>query len=119
MMDSVKKAFVLSVKALKLFYVLAAVNIVLNVINIAVIPAPVNAPMSTARSFGVIGITIFFTLISFFVYGGTLAHIKGLIKTGSGNLASFVDDGKKYFLRMLGASILILLIFLIVGIIFA
>ena len=117
MIDSVKKAFVLSVKALKLFYILAAVNIVANIINLLVIPVPVNVELSVGRSFMVIGLTILFTSVGVFVYGGALTHIKELVKAGTANIGSFVDDGKKYFLRLLGVSALILLISLGAGII--
>ena len=121
MIDSVKKAFVLSVKALKLFYILAAVNIVANIINLLVIPAPapVTIEMTLGSSFTVIGLTILLVLISVFVLGGALTYIKELIKTGSANLSSFMDNGKKYFLRLLPiafvlSSIPALSIFLIV-----
>ena len=116
MIDSVKKAFVLSVKALKLFYILAAVNIVANIINFLVIPAPVNVEMSIGRSFAVMGLTILFALVGLFVYGGALAYIKELIKVGAANLDSFVDNGKKYFVRLLAVSALIFLVTLVVGI---
>ena len=120
MMDSVKRAFALSAKALKLFYLLAAVNVVTNLISNWVIPAsvdPMNMEMSAGRSFGVIGITGIFSLISVFIYSGSIAYVRDLIKTGSGNLAPFADNGKKYFLRLLAVIALIILVYLIIGII--
>ena len=117
MIDSVKKAFALGVKALKLFYVLAAVNIVINLINFLIIPAPVNVEMTLGRSFAVIGLTILSVLVGVFVYGGALAYVRELIKAGAADVASFVDNGKKYFLRLLAVSVVVLLAFLILGIV--
>ncbi len=117
MIDSIKKAFVLSVKALKLFYVLVTVNVVMSIINLLILPAPVDVEMSLGRSFLVIGLTILFMLIGFFVYSGALVYIKDLIKTGSTGLAPFMDNGKKYFLKLLALGVIITLIFAIFGVI--
>lgn len=115
MIDSIKKAFALSAKALKLFYVVAAFGIVANIINLLVIPAPVAGEMSLGKSIMVIAFTILFSLLGLFVACGALAYVKDLIKAGSANIASFIDNGKKYFLRLLGVTILIMLVFLAVG----
>jgi hypothetical protein len=117
MMDSVKKALTLSAKALKLFYVLAVANIVANIVNLLLVPAPVDAEMSIGKSFAVIGISIVFALLGIFIYSGALVYVKDLIKGGAANLASFVDNGKKFFLRVLGVSVLLTLVTLGVGII--
>jgi len=116
MLDSIKKAFVLMPKALKLFYVLTGIAVVMNLINLLVIPAPVDTEMSLGRSFAVIGLTAVFAVIGLFIYGGALAYIKELIKSGSGNIASFLDNSKKYFLRILGITALVFLIFLILSV---
>lgn len=116
MIDSIKKAFVLSVKALKLFYVIAAFGVIANVINLLIIPTPADVEMSLGKSFSVIGLTILFSLIGLFIAGGALAYVKELIKVGSANLATFIDNGKKYFLQLLGITLLIMLLFLILGI---
>lgn len=116
MIESIKKAFVLSVKALKLFYVVAAVNIIVNIINVLTLPAPGTVEMTLGKSFLVIGLTLLFSLIAVFIGSGALAYIKELIKAGSTNLASFISNAKKYFLRLLAITLIILLLFLIVGI---
>jgi hypothetical protein len=118
MMGSVKKAFTLSGKAMKLFFVLAAVNIVMNVINFLVIPPPAQTGMTLGKSLLVILLTVLFSLIAVFITAGALVHIKGLIKTGTAKLASFISDAVKYFARLLGVILIILLAFLIVGILF-
>ncbi|MBL7071450.1 MAG: hypothetical protein ISS26_04695 [Candidatus Omnitrophica bacterium] len=114
MIESIKKAFVLSVKALKLFYVVAALNIVSNLINVMTVPAPTDE-MSAGKSFFVIVLTVLLALIAVFVAGGSLAYIRDLIKTGSADLAPFIDNGKKYILRLIGVTLLIMLIFLVIG----
>lgn len=117
MLDSVKKAFVLSLKALKLFYLLAAVNIMINVINFFVIPTPAQAGLSLGKSLLIIALTILFSLVVIFITGGCLAYVKGLIKTGSANLSSFAGNARKYFLSFLAVLLIIMLAFLILGVI--
>ncbi len=118
MMESVKKGFTLSINALKLFYVLAGTYAVINIINLILIPAPANKEMSLGKSLLVIVLTILFALIGVFVYGGVLASVKELIKSGSYNISAFVDNAKKYFLPLLLVSILVLLIFFVVTVLF-
>jgi len=113
MIESIKKAFILSVKAVKLFYIVAAVNILANVVNLLVIPAPVEAEMSVGRSFLVLGIAILFLLIAIFITGGMLAYVKDLVKAGTANLAPFIDNSKKYFVRILCLGLILLAIFII------
>ncbi len=114
MMESVKKAFALSVKALKLFYVIVAFNIIANIVNLMTVPAPADE-MTAGKSFFVIILTVVISLAAVFIASGSLAYIRDLIKTGSAQLASFAVNGKKYFLRLLGVTVLIMLAFLILG----
>ncbi len=112
MLDSIGKAFVLSLKAVKIFCVIIAFNIVVNVINIMIIPAPVDAEMDLAKSLTVIGIGLLFFLLAVFVQGGVIAYIRDLVKSGSASLAPFVANCGKYFMRMLGIVLLTMLIVL-------
>ena len=116
MLESVKKAFTLSGKALKLFYVMASCIVLTNIINVLVIPAPVNVEMSLGKSLLVILLTLLILLVTIFITGGALAYIKELIKTGSASLSPFVNNAKKYFLRLLGIVATIILIFIILGV---
>ena len=108
MMESVKKAFTLSGKAMKLFCVFAAVNIIMNIINYLVIPAPVQTEMALGRSLLVILLTVLFSLITVFITAGALLHIKGLIKTGAANLASFISDARSSFTSLTSLDITLL-----------
>ena len=118
MIDSIKKGFALSVKALKLFYVLAAVAIVTNVISIFIVPTVgADVKMSAGRSFLVTGWFIFLILIlNAFIVGGALSYIKDLIKTGSASLSPFVNNAKKYFVKVLAVLSIVLVIGIIVQI---
>lgn len=118
MMDSIKKAFVLSVTAIKVFTVMVVFNIIVNIINLMVIPAPGHAEMDIKKSFTVLGIGLLFFLAAVFMQGGIIAYIRDLVKTGSANLSSFIGNCGKYFLRMLGMVLITVLIVLGWGILF-
>jgi hypothetical protein len=115
MVESIKKAFTLSTKAVKLFYLAAAVNVISNVINLLVVPQPAGSEMSVGRSLSVLILTLLSFVIGVFIAGGIFARIKELIKTGALNLASFINDARKYFLQLLSVALIILLALLIVG----
>ena len=116
MIESVKKAFTLSVKAAKLFYIVAAVNIISNIINLLVVPQPGEGEMGVGKSLFVLVLTLLFFAIGVFITGGILARLKELIKAGTLNLASFINDARKYFLQLLAVVLIILFALLIVGV---
>ncbi len=118
MMDSIKKAFMLSMAAVKVFIVIGVFNIIVNIINLIIIPAPVSAEMDLKKSFTVLGMGLVFFLAAVFVQGGIVAYIRDLVKTGSANLASFISNCSKYFLRMLGLVLITVVIVLGWGILF-
>ena len=118
MMDSVKRAFMLSAAAVKIFLIIAIFNIIINVINLMIIPAPVNVEMNLQKSLTVVGAGLVFFLIAIFMQGGIIGCIKELVKTGSMNLASFIGNSGKYFLRMLGVVLITILILLGWGLLF-
>jgi len=118
MMDSIKKAFMLSVAAVKVFTVIVVFNIIVNIINLMVIPAPVNAEMDLKKSFTILGIGLLFFLVAVFMQGGIIAYIRDLVKSGSANIASFINNCSKYFLRMLGLVLITILIVLGWGVLF-
>ncbi|MDD5679753.1 MAG: hypothetical protein PHI59_00710 [Candidatus Omnitrophica bacterium] len=118
MLDSIKKAFMLSVAAVKIFLVISAFNIFINVINLMVIPAPVNAEMDIKKSLTVIGLGIIFFFAAIFIQGGVITYIKELVKSGSTGLASFISNCGKYFMRMLGIILITILIAVGWGVLF-
>lgn len=118
MLDSIKKAFMLSVAAAKVFLVIIIFNIAINVINLMIIPAPVNAEMDIKKSLTVIGLGLIFFLAAVFIQGGIIAYIRDLVKAGSASLASFISNCGKYFMRMLGVILITVLIAVGWGVLF-
>ncbi|MFH0839873.1 MAG: hypothetical protein V1883_02515 [Candidatus Omnitrophota bacterium] len=112
MFDSIGKAFVLSLKAVKIFCVIIALNLAMNVVNLMIIPAPVDAEMNLQKSLAVIGMGLLFFLLAVFVQGGVIAYIRDLVKSGSASLAPFIANCAKYFVRMLGVVLFTILIIL-------
>ena len=117
-MDSIKKAFMLSVAAAKVFLVIAVFNIVVNIINVLIIPASANAEMDLKKSLAVIGVFLLFVLLAVFIQGGVIAYIKELVKSGSASLKPFIGNSSKYFLRMLGIVLITIVIGLGWGVLF-
>ncbi|MBU4377187.1 MAG: hypothetical protein KKD29_06935 [Candidatus Omnitrophica bacterium] len=112
MFDSIGKAFVLSLKAVKIFCVIIVLNLAMNVVNLMIIPAPVDAEMNLQKSLAVIGMGLLFFLLAVFVQGGVIAYVRDLVKSGSASLAPFIANCAKYFVRMLGIALLTMLIVL-------
>jgi hypothetical protein len=61
--------------------------------------------------------SLLFILISIFVQGGTLGLVRDSIKEGSMKLASMLQYGAKYYLRLLGTGIIIVLVLVIIALI--
>ncbi len=107
-MDSIKKSFALCPKALKLFYILAGVQVVTNLINLIAAPGPDTAEMTLGRSLLVILLTAVIFLIAIFVQGGALVFVKDLIKNGTADIKGLIDNCKKYFLKLVGLTLLLM-----------
>ncbi|MDD5437352.1 MAG: hypothetical protein PHX20_07400 [Candidatus Omnitrophica bacterium] len=61
--------------------------------------------------------TVVFILISIFMQGGSLGLVRDSIKEGKMKLASFVTYGAKYYLKLLGLGVIIILIIGIIALI--
>ncbi len=117
-MDSIRKAFVLSLKAANIFCVLIVFNIIVNTINLMIMPAPANTEIILQKALAVIGASLMFFLLAIFMQGGIISYVRELVKTGSASLAPFLGNCAKYFLRMLGVVIITILIALGWGLLF-
>lgn len=126
--DAIKKGFGAANKNLILVVFLFVFNLIWNMINItlapqAVLPAPGEAatppvlPPQTA--FLVLLTSVLFILLSVFMQGGSMGVVKDYIKEGKAKLGKFASYGLKYYLRLFGLGILIILFVLIVAIIAA
>lgn len=115
--QAIGKGFGIATKSLGLVMVLFVFNVAGSV---ASLPFAAVAPGATATPQLTIGALIFsiaFILISIFVQGGTLGLVRDSIKEGKMNLAAMAQYGMKYYLRLLGLGILIVLIIAIVALI--
>lgn len=129
--DAIKKGFGLANKNLLLVLVLFIFNLIWNMINIAIMPqgavpavgmtptatTPPAVPPETAAL--ALITSVIFILASIFMQGGSLGVVKDYIKEGRMKLGSFASYGLKYYLRLLGLGILIILLVLIVALIAA
>jgi len=126
--DAIKKGFGIASKNLLLVLVLFIFNFIWNMVSVAIMPAgvvpmpgttpattlPVIPPKVAAVS---LVASIVFILVSIFMQGGSLGVIKDYIKEGKMRLGSFASYGLKYYLRLLGLGILIVLIVVIIALI--
>lgn len=126
--NAIKKGFNAASKNLLLVTILFIFNLIWNMINVALVPmptlpapgmpAPATPPAIPPQTAAVtIVLSILFVLISIFIQGGSLALVKEYIKEGKMKLSGFVSNGFKYYFRLLGLGIIVILIILIVALI--
>jgi hypothetical protein len=126
--DAVKKGFGAANKNLLLVLVLFVFNLVWNLINVSIVPPAVLAPAADATTppavppqvaVTALAVSAVFILISIFMQGGALGVVRDYVKEGRSKLASFVSYGAKYYLRLIGLGVLIILLVLIIALIAA
>jgi hypothetical protein len=114
---SVKKGFGVATKSMGLIIVLFVFNLLGSVASLpfaAVAPGATPSPQLTA---GAMIFSVVFILISIFIQGGTLGLVRDVIKEGKMKLASLAQYGVKYYLRLLGLGVLIVLIIAVVALV--
>jgi hypothetical protein len=114
-LGSIGKGFGIAAKSAGLIIVLFIFNLLGSIASLpfaTVAPGATATPQLTA---GAVVFSILFILISIFVQGGTLGIVRDVIKEGKMKLASMAQYGVKYYLRLLGLGILIVLIIAIVA----
>lgn len=120
MVEAIKKGFGLATKNLGLVLVLFVFNLIWNLASIPLArpavagPGATPTPQVTAIS---LIFSIVFILASIFVQGGSLGLVKDYIKEGKMKLGGFTSYGLKYYLRLLGLGVIIILIIGIVALI--
>lgn len=128
--DAIKKGFGVASKNLTLILVLFVFNLIWNMVNVAIMPAgavpvpgatPDTTPPAVAPGVAIASLlaSIVFILASIFMQGGSLAVVRDYIKEGKMKLGSFASYGLKYYIRLLGLGILIVLIVVIIALIAA
>ena len=125
MLEAVKKGFSVASKSLILVFVLFVFNLIWNMVNIAIMPAgivpaqgagavtPPAIPPEAALT--VLTFSILFVLVSIFMQGGSLGVVRDYIKEGKMKLSQFASYGLKYYLRLLGLGVIIILFVLIIA----
>lgn len=127
--DAIKKGFGIAGRNMLLVLILFVFNLIWNMINIAIMPqgavpgaAPAAAtpsPVPPETAMVAFFSSAIFILISIFMQGGSLGVVKGYIKEGTAKLNGFASYGLKYYVRLLGLGVLVVLFILIVGLIAA
>jgi hypothetical protein len=115
-MEAIKKGFGAATKGIGLVLVMIIFNLVWNLASIPLNVNPDQTP-TPQLTMAVVIFSLLFILTSIFIQGGALASIRDYIKEGKIRLASFASYGMKYYLRLLGVGILIVLIIAIVALI--
>ncbi len=101
----IKKGFEVAGKNWGLIVVLFLLNI---------FSGTIGGPLKTLEEDASIGVilvgvltVIFFLLLSVFIQAGLLGCIREAIKSGQRGIGNMVESGKKYFLRLLGLTLLV------------
>lgn len=116
-MEAIRKGFGVATKNMMLILILFVFNLIWNLASIPLArPGAAATPPVTAAA---VILSILFVIGSIFVQGGALALIRDYVKEGKMKLAGFMGSGLKYFLRLFGLGLLIILVIAIIGLIAA
>lgn len=115
--QAIGKGFAESFKLAKVMLIFFIFNFAMGLIMIP-FAGPENA--NNPRVAGIaIAVSIVSVLIFIFLQGGALALIRDLIKKGSASMAEFIPSGGKYYLKILGLFVCVILVALLIVIILA
>ena len=113
-MEAIKKGFGIAAKNLGLVLVLFVFNLIFNLTSLPFMPKTGETPSPQVMVM-VFAFSFVFVLISIFVQGGSLGVIKDYMKAGKAKLAGILSYGAKYYLRLLGLLVFVVLIIAIAG----
>lgn len=115
--EAIRKGFGVATKNLGLVLVLFVFNLIWNLASIPFVgtTAAANQKLSVAA----VALSMVFILASIFVQGGALGLVRDYIKEGKMKLASFAKYGLKYYVKLLGLGLIIVLVIAIVGLLAA
>jgi len=116
--EAIKRGFGIATKSLNLVLILIIFNLAGNLASMPFIIAPGQTPTNQVIA-GALIFTTIFILISIFIQGGALCLVRDIIKEGKMKLASFASYGAKYYFKLLGLGVLMVLIIGIVALIAA
>lgn len=115
MLSIIKRAFVALPKGFSIFLILFVILVVFNFINLSVTPVTGEIQLTTTQATVILLNCLVLILVTAFVNGGVLCFFKDLIKTGSADVKNFIQNGKRYFPKMLAMIAIIILIGLAIG----
>lgn len=115
-LGAIQKGFGLAAKNLALVLALFLFNLVWNLagIPLAVAPGATVTPRFTAAA---LIFSALFILASILVQGSVLGLVRDSIKEGKMQLAKFLSYGLKYYVRLLGLGVIIILVIAIVALV--
>ncbi len=106
--EAVKKGFGLAAKLMNVVLIFFVFNVVIGLISLPLAnPARAGNPGIVVVS--IISSIVFF-LMFIFLQGGALGMVKDQIKTAASSMGSFVEYGKKFYLRILALLVIYILI---------
>jgi len=106
-MAIIKKGFGIATKMIPLVVILFIFNAVWNIGSIPIIKPGTASPALTAAA---VIFSLLFILASVFIQGSTLGLVRDHIKSGTSELKNFITYGLKYYLKLFGLGLLIILI---------
>ena len=124
-LEAIKKGFGVASKNLVLIFILFVFNLIWNVV---IMPPGTTMPVSgvgaaaapaipPAINLATLAFGMLFILVSILMQGGSLGVVRDYIKEGKMKLSQFASYGLKYYMRLLGLGIVIILLVLITALI--
>jgi hypothetical protein len=106
--ETVKKAFSLSGKLMKVMIIFFALNAIMGLISL-----PLASPENAGKP-GIIALSVILSIVFFaifiFLQGGALGLARDVHKTGNADMNNFSGYGKKYYVKILGLLVTYILI---------
>ncbi|MFA5084947.1 MAG: hypothetical protein WC482_01115 [Candidatus Omnitrophota bacterium] len=129
MLEAIKKGFGVASKNMALVLVLFVFNLIWNIVSITFMPAgalpapgagaAVTPEVPPQTALATLIFSILFILVSIFMQGGSLGVVRDYIKEGKMKLSQFASYGLKYYLRLFGLGLIIILFVILVAVIAA
>lgn len=114
---AIGKGFNVATKSIGLIIALFVFNLLGSIASLPFATVAPGAEVSPQLTVGALVFSVLFILISIFIQGGTLGLVRDAIKEGKSNLAAMPQYGMKYYLRLLGLGVLIVLIIAVVALV--
>lgn len=116
-LGSIGKGFNVATKSVGLIIALFVFNLIGSIASLPFATVAPGAAVSPQLTAGALVFSLLFILISIFIQGGTLGLVRDAIKEGKIQLSNLAQYGMKYYLRLLGLGVLIVLIIAVVALI--